>query len=63
MNPEVNGERDGGDSPLEDHHGLLLGAAVALFIICVLFPVSVAVRVPVKERVVSLASLRVNNNR
>ena len=63
MDPEVDGERDGGDSPFEDHHGLLLGAAVALFVIRVLLPVAVAIRVPVEERVVGLASLTVKNNR
>ena len=45
--PEVDGEGDGCDAPLEDHHGLLLGAAVPLLIVGVLLPVTVAVRVTV----------------
>ena len=63
VDPEVDGEWDCGDAPLEDHHGLLLGAAVPLLVVGVLLPVAVAVRVPVQEGVVRLARLRVRRLR
>ena len=46
MDPEVDREGDGSDAPLEDHHGLLLGAPVPLLVVGKLLPVAVAVRVP-----------------